>query len=529
MHEQQAAPARSVQIPAPAGLPLVGNLLQLPRGRLTQHLMGVAGDFDGIFEIDFAGYRAAFVTSAELAAEVCNEKRFRKIIGPPLSILRAVAGDGLFTAHGDEPNWGKAHRILTPAFGQRARRAYFDAMLEVAGQLVGKWRASQGRPIEVSDDMTRLTLDTIALCGFGYRFDSFAAAQLHPFLRAMARVLEETMGRLTRLRALSRLRWSANRRFGEDIALMHSLVDEVIRTRRAQPGDTRDLLGLMLDAVDPVTGERLDDANIRYQVITFLIAGHETTSGLLTFTLYLLTQHPEVLERAHAEVDAVLAQRRTPAYEDLARLDVIDRVLKEALRLWPTAPMFAVAPFEDTVLGARPARHRAAPGAASRPRSLAEPGDLRHRPLPAGARSGDPRARLQALRQRAALVHRPPVRDHGGQARARAAAAAGHAAGGPRLSSVGARDAHAEAAGVPAAGRAAGLARPRPTASTSPSPAGRSTPCVGLRGRGVGSRPGRLPARFQPPVVIAMPSLAGSAPPSSRPSTMRSACTYGNM
>lgn len=353
MPEQQAAPARSIPIPAPSGLPLVGNLLQLPRGQLTQHLMGIAGDFDGLFEIDFAGYRAAFASSAELSAELCNEKRFRKIIGPPLSILRAVAGDGLFTAHGDEPNWGKAHRILTPAFGQRARRAYFDAMLEVAGQLVAKWRASGGRPLEVSDDMTRLTLDTIALCGFGYRFESFATAQLHPFLQAMGRVLDETMGRLTRLRALSRMRWRANRRFGEDIAQMHTLVDDVIRTRRAQPGDTRDLLGLMLDAIDPVTGERLDDANIRYQVITFLIAGHETTSGLLTFTLYLLMQHPEVLARARDEVDAVLPQGRAPVYEDLARLDVIDRVLKEALRLWPTAPGFAVAPFEDTVIGGR--------------------------------------------------------------------------------------------------------------------------------------------------------------------------------
>ena len=353
MLEPSAAIAQENPIPAPAGLPLVGNLLQLPRGRLTQHLTRIAGDFDGIFEIDFAGYRAAFVTSAELAAEVCNEKRFRKIIGPPLSILRAVAGDGLFTAHGDEPNWGKAHRILTPAFGQRARRAYFDAMLEVAGQLVAKWRASEGRPLEVSDDMTRLTLDTIALCGFGYRFDSFSAAQLHPFLQAMARVLDETMGRLTRLRALSRLRWGANRRYREDIALMHSLVDEVIRTRRTQPGDARDLLGLMLDAADPVTGERLDDANIRYQVITFLIAGHETTSGLLTFALHLLSRHPQVLARARDEVDSVLPQGRAPVYEDLARLDVIDRVLKEALRLWPTAPMFAVAPFEDTVIGGR--------------------------------------------------------------------------------------------------------------------------------------------------------------------------------
>jgi cytochrome P450/NADPH-cytochrome P450 reductase len=346
-------PATASTIPAPAGLPLVGNLLQIPRGRLTQHLMGLAGRFDGIFDIDFAGVRVPFVTSAALVAELCDEKRFRKTIKPPLSLLRAVAGDGLFTAHGDEPNWGKAHRILTPAFGQRARRAYFDAMHEVAGQLVSSWSSRHGEPLEVADDMTRLTLDTIALCGFGYRFDSFAAPELHPFLQAMGRVLDETMGRLTRLVFVSRLRWRANRRFDQDVAAMHALVDDVIRRRRAHADSTRDLLGLMLEAVDPVTGGRLDDENIRYQVITFLIAGHETTSGLLSFVLYLLTQHPEVTARARAEVDAVLPGGRPPVYEDLASFDVIDRILKEALRLWPTAPAFAVAPFEDTTLGGR--------------------------------------------------------------------------------------------------------------------------------------------------------------------------------
>lgn len=345
--------AAALPIPTPPRIPVLGNLLQLPSGRLTQHLMGVAPQFDGIFAIDFAGLRVPFVTSAALTAELCDEKRFRKTIKPPLSILRALAGDGLFTAHTDEPNWGKAHRVLVPAFAQRARRAYFDAMLDVAQQLVDKWTRSAGQPIEVSDDMTRLTLDTIALCGFGYRFGSFEQTTLHPFLQAMGRVLDETMGRLTRHPWLTRTRWLANRRYDQDIAQMHALVDDVIRARRAQPAQSRDLLGLMLEAVDPVTKERLDDANIRYQVITFLIAGHETTSGLLSFVLRLLIEHPAVLAQARAEVDAVLPQGRTPGYDDLARLDVIDRILKETLRLWPTAPAFAVAPYEDTLLGGR--------------------------------------------------------------------------------------------------------------------------------------------------------------------------------
>lgn len=343
----------TVPIPAPPRLPLLGNLHQIPRGRLSQHLTALAPRFDGIFEIDFAGIRAPFVSSAKLATEVCDEKRFRKTIGPPLSILRGLAGDGLFTAHGDEPNWAKAHRILVPAFGQKARRAYFAPMLEVALRLCAKWEASRGREIEVADDMTRLTLDTIALCGFGYRFDSFATPELHPFLQQMVRVLDEAMGRLTRLRAITRMRFSANRRYAQDIAAMHALVDDVIRARKAAPGEARDLLGLMLEASDPVTGERLDDENIRYQVITFLIAGHETTSGLLSFAIHLLMTHPEVLAQAREEVDRVLPGGRDPVNDDLATLTVIDRVIKETLRLWPTAPGFQVAPWRDEVIGGR--------------------------------------------------------------------------------------------------------------------------------------------------------------------------------
>ena len=345
-------------IPQPKGLPWLGNLLQLPKDRVAQTFLEISRQFpQGLYQLDFAGRRVPFVYAADLVAELCDETRFRKLIGPPLSFLRAGAGDGLFTAHPDEPNWGKAHRILLPAFSQRAMKGYFDVMLEVANALANTW-ARQGPDVDISvaDDMTRLTLDTISLAGFGYRFDSFNTPALHPFLSAMVGVLSEAMGRLTRLPIKDRFMRAHHRQFAQDVAAMHQLVDEVIRARRqAKDGTTgaSDLLGLMLNARDPVTDEPLDDTNIRFQVITFLIAGHETTSGLLTFALYLLLRHPAVLAQAYAEVDRVLPGDTVPQYGHLAQLDVIERVLKETLRLWPTAPSFGVAPYEDTRIGGR--------------------------------------------------------------------------------------------------------------------------------------------------------------------------------
>lgn len=341
-------------IPRDPGWPVVGNLFQITPGEVGQHLLARSRHHDGIFELDFAGRRVPFVSSVALASELCDATRFRKIIGPPLSYLRDMAGDGLFTAHSDEPNWGCAHRILMPAFSQRAMKGYFDVMLRVANRLVDKWeRNGPDADIAVADDMTRLTLDTIALSGFGYDFTSFASDQLDPFIVAMVGALEEAMQKLTRLPIQDRFMGRAHRQFADNVAYMRNLVDDVIRQRRASPTPGMDLLNLMLDARDPETDRRLDDANIRNQVITFLIAGHETTSGLLTFALYELLRNPGVLARAYAEVDAVLPGDVPPVYADLARMPVLDCVLKETLRLWPTAPAFAVAPFDDVVIGGR--------------------------------------------------------------------------------------------------------------------------------------------------------------------------------
>ena len=117
-----------------------------------------------------------------------------------------------------------------------------------------------------------------------------------------------------------------------------------------------DVLDTMLTAADPVTGQRLSDENVRYQLVTFLIAGHETTSGMLPFAVYELLRHPDVLARARAEVDRVLGASR-PEFEHLAQLSYVDKIFKETLRLWPTAPAFALQSLEEeTTLGGYPVR-----------------------------------------------------------------------------------------------------------------------------------------------------------------------------
>jgi cytochrome P450 / NADPH-cytochrome P450 reductase len=342
-------------IPSPPKLPLIGNLHQIPKSGLIQHLMDVARDFadPGIFKVYFGSYVTLWVSHPDLVAELCDETRFRKIPGPGLRAVRSFAGDGLFTAFSEEPNWSKAHNILLPAFSQRAMRGYYDMMLEVTDALIAKWDAMVGQDVNVPDDMTRFTLDSIAIAGFGYRFNSFAKEPLDPFLESLATGLIECMNKTTRLPIQQRFAKKAKERLAQAIARMNGLVDEVIAERRANPTDGGDLLNLMLQAKDPETGERLEDLNIRYQILTFLIAGHETTSGMLSFAFYQLLRYPHVLSQAYAEVDRVLPGDKRPDYTDIAKLDVIERIFKETLRLWPTAPGFSVGPYEDQVIGGK--------------------------------------------------------------------------------------------------------------------------------------------------------------------------------
>ncbi|MGI5196293.1 cytochrome P450 [Streptomyces sp. CA-288835] len=345
-------------IPQRPALPLVGHALDIPSGADgLLYAMKEAKELGPLFKLRVFGSEINVASGLELVTELSDESRFRKNVHSDLVILREIGGDGLFTAFNDEPNWRKAHDVLMPAFSLGAMRGYHATMLKVARELVGKWdRAAGSEPVDVADDMTRLTLDTIGLCGFGYDFESFSREEPHPFVIALSRALGFAQDKGESIPGAELFKWKQAEQFREDVTLMKDLVDDVIRQRRAS-GDqsTDDLLGRMLHTTDPVTREPLDDVNIRYQAITFLIAGHETTSGALSFALYYLTKHPEVLARAQAEVDALWGDSDAPEpdYGDIGKLTYIRQVLNEGLRLWPTAPGYAVEPLEDTVIGGK--------------------------------------------------------------------------------------------------------------------------------------------------------------------------------
>ncbi|MFD1812485.1 cytochrome P450 [Rhodococcus gannanensis] len=350
---------RGEPVPTPRfRLPLLGDLLSVDPAKPVQKEMRMAADLGPIFERKIVSTRLVVVSGVDLVAEVNDEAAWAKSLGAPIRKLRSVAADGLFTAYNSEPNWAKAQRILNPGFSQAALRNYHGSMLRMLEQMTGSWDAAaeEGARVDVAADTTRLALDVIGSAGFGHDFGSFArAAGDDPFVDAMSRVLahvNRTSNDMPLLRTVLGRKADAQHR--ADIALMHRVVDDVIAQRRQDPDvEHRDLLDLMLHSTDPETGELLDPVNVRNQVVTFLIAGNETTAGTLAFALYFLARHPEVAAAARAEIDGVVPGDGPIAFEQVGKLRYLRRVVDETLRLWPAAPGYFRKVRHDTTLGGR--------------------------------------------------------------------------------------------------------------------------------------------------------------------------------
>ena len=247
------------EIPGPRALPVLGNVFDIDTADPLGGFVRMAQEYGPIFKMTTGGTVRLLVSGPQLVDEVCDDVRFDKRLGGGLATLREGPVDsGLFTADTDDPLWARAHNILMSPFSQQSMRDYMPKMLDIADQLMDKWsRLNPGEEVDVTADMTRLTLDTIALCGFGYRFNSFYRDTPHPFIDAMMRMLSESQTRMRQLPIQTRLRVRAQRQMEEDEAFVSDVVDGIIAERRAQgdAADTADLLGRMLTGVDKTVRE----------------------------------------------------------------------------------------------------------------------------------------------------------------------------------------------------------------------------------------------------------------------------------
>ncbi|KAF8829479.1 hypothetical protein HHX47_DHR3000960 [Lentinula edodes] len=309
------------KIPQPPTLPFIGNVAHLDRELPIQGFTLLAQQYGEIYLIDILGRKLIFLNTQELANEVSNDAAFRKGVVGSLNEVRYLSGDGLFTAYEDEPNWAIAHRLLLPAFNTMAIRDMMEDMRDICSQLLLKWE----------------------------RLNSFYTENQPAFAAAMTDFLKECYIRSTRPSFMQALMSGTTAKWESDAKFMTDVATRILNDRRENPIEKKDLLDTMLYSKDPKTGQGLSDDAIVKNLLTFLIAGHETSSGLMSFMTYYLIKNPETMRKLQAEVDEVLGGQPVQ-YQDLSKMPYLTAVIRETLRLAPTAPMRMVKSLEDTYL-----------------------------------------------------------------------------------------------------------------------------------------------------------------------------------
>lgn len=248
-------------------------------------------------------------------------------------MLKPVVGEGLLTSDG--PTWLRQRRLMQPAFHKQRLAALGELMVERTALLSERWEgaARRSETINVTDEMARLTLEIVTRALFGVDVGIRAKDVGESFTILNQSSMEgfsSLLGVVPQLALrLNRKAWAAKRRLDE-------VVEGIIAERRRDPGTGNDLLSMLLAARDEESGEGMSDQQLRDEVLTLMIAGHETTANALSWTWYLLSQHPEIAAKLRAETAEVLGSR-LPAMEDVPHLTYTRMVLDESMRLYPPA------------------------------------------------------------------------------------------------------------------------------------------------------------------------------------------------
>lgn len=339
----------SQEAPRLFGWPLVGVLPSLRYHGAIDYFTRAWRRHGDTFRVRLGPRDVLVVTHPDAVEHIFVTHRERYIKGPSYRQLRVLTGEGLLTLEG-EP-WRKRRRMAQPAFHKESVRALTASMVSVTRDSLAalKERLPEGGVVEAHHEMLRLTLEVVGETLFGQRLGAHTDESAGAFGDALE--LLSRRGNNPVALPLS-IPSPGNLRLRRALALLDEMVYAIIA--RARKGSARPtLLSMLIDARDADTGEALTDRELRDEVITLVLAGHETTALTLTWGFTLLGRHPEVVARMRAEVAEVLGERE-PTADDLPRLPYLRQVVDEILRL--RSPVWALArdvAADDTVCGVR--------------------------------------------------------------------------------------------------------------------------------------------------------------------------------
>ena len=335
-------PNRSItRPPGPEPHFLIGNF---PLGRPDPLAVftGWAREFGDIFYYRAGWIHVYFLNSPELIESVLvtNQQNFRK--DRVIQNSRWFLGQGLLTSEGGE--WLRQRRLSQPAFHRERLALYARIINGCAEEMLDSWKDGENR--DVHQEMMQLTLRVVAKVLFSVDVKNESkevAAALNLLMKhsSGARMLLPPWVRYLPLPFLIRVRRAVRQ--------LDEVVYRIIRERRRSENDNGDLLSMLMSARDE-DGSRMTDRQLRDEVMTFLLAGHETTALSLSWAWFLLSENPEAENKLHHELARVL-DGKNPSFEDLPRLCYTEAVVKESVRLYPPAWSLARTAAEDFEIG----------------------------------------------------------------------------------------------------------------------------------------------------------------------------------
>lgn len=264
---------------------------------------------------------------------------------PIKNVLAPVFGNGLFFSEGDF--WKRQRKLAQPAFHHHRLQTYAERMVAHTHAHLERWHGGQTR--DLNHEMRELTLRIVV--------DAIFKTELPGTAEKIA-LWMETLGEIANAQVINPLKsvipdWAPlpmMRRKRQAAAALDKIIYEIIEVRRQDPADRRDLISMFLAIEDEETGERMTDQQVRDEVMTMFVAGHDTTALTLTWVFMLLSRHPEVEATLQAELTAVL-NGRPPQAEDFAQLPYTQAIVKETLRLYPPVWLLFRVARQDVEIG----------------------------------------------------------------------------------------------------------------------------------------------------------------------------------
>jgi len=265
-----------------------------------------------------------------------NNRNFSKERVPLFEVLKPTLGNGLLTSTGNF--WLRQRRIAQPAFHRQGLASLVNLMVDTTSKMLGKWDsiAHLKQPLNINVEMMQLTLQIVAESLLG---TSVVKEKAHAVDSSLKVIMEDQVYRVTHPFTTFPLSVPTprNRRFHKALGVIDSIIFKTISDRREETSHHfEDLLSTMMEAKDEETGESMDNNQLRDEIITFFLAGHETTANAMTWTWYLLSKNPLVEKKLYQEINSVLGDR-APKFEDLNQLKYTKRVILESMRLYPPA------------------------------------------------------------------------------------------------------------------------------------------------------------------------------------------------